>query len=106
MKQIDLKSFTLDDVVAILHQTGYNDDKSVFRWAESNEFFKYIGVSNHTARYLVGFEDDENEDMMYVTIVHISIGSQGTLVADYNAMPVFTSMDIDAIAKYIEYRCN
>jgi len=101
----NFREFTINDVRQCLENNGYLTKASEYKFAWDNDYFKYIGVADGKARYLVGFESDQDESM-YVSVVFVMIGNSGTLVADYSAMPVFESENEDEIAAYIENRCN
>lgn len=102
---IDFTKLSIDDIRAILDQSGYFTNAPEFYFAKKNDYFKYIGTVDHQVRYLVAFESDETEGQMYVSIIFVHLYN-GKIGADYGGVPVFESFSEDEIAAYIEKRCN
>jgi hypothetical protein len=105
---INFRTLTLDQLIALLNETGYESTPQEFEVARDNNCFKYLGCSNGAARYLVGFEDDCADDdnaPYFVTSIYVSIGHD-KLEADYSGMPEFHAGTVEEIEAYIEKKCN
>ena len=77
-----------------------------FDFAKEYDLFKYIGYSNGHHRYLIGFEDEENEGNVYVSMVFVNLGSNGHICADFGGCPIFETTNLDDLIAYVEKRCN
>jgi hypothetical protein len=103
---MDVRNVTIDDIKTYLNNNGLYVGKHDFDFAEDNDAVKYIGFSEHNHRYLVAFHDDEDDNNFYASIIYVSLGVNGDIVADYGGAPVFESTDHDAVINYILARCN
>lgn len=101
-----MRDKTIDDIFQYLHNTGILMEKKDFKFARDNDAFKYVGYGNHQHRYLVAFEDDEQEGHYYVSRVYVDLGANGLICADFSGQPEFESTSIDEIMQYIEKVCN
>lgn len=102
---INFRTLTLENVTDLLRGTGYIVLDFEMKYAKDNDLFKYIGCDSNSARYLIGFEDEETEGNYYAAIVYVTIGCDN-LQADYGGVPVFETTDELALAEYFERRCN
>lgn len=103
---IDFRTLTLNQVEQLFVDSGYDCDEDYHAFTRENDLFKYIGVNNGAARYLIGYEDDNEEDKWFASIMYVTIGAGGKLVADYGGCPEFETDDLDVLTKYFEDRCN
>lgn len=101
-----MRDVTIADIKQYLNNEGVVLADSDFAFAEEHDALKYIGYVPHHHRFLIAFEDDENEGNLYVSIVYVWLGRNGKLCADFGGNPVFESADKAAIMEYIEERCN
>lgn len=102
-----MRSVSTKDIAQYLTNGGIVNGKDDFTFAEDNDALKYIGynVADRTHKFLLGCYDAD-EDNYFVTTVHVWLGSNGLLVADYAGTPCFTDDDPEEVCKYIEKRCN
>ena len=105
MFDVNFRDATLDDVIELLTQSGYEFGGDDFDFARDNEFFKFIGVAEGRARYLVAFESAENEDLMYASVILVGLYNVG-FTADWSAAPPHEVFSVEEMTKYFEDRCN
>lgn len=97
----------IDDIIELLTQVGYVHTREEFSFAIENDLFKFLGVSDGAIRYMVGFEDEENEGNMYASILYVKVSNDACgFTADWGGCPVFETTDLDALVDYFEKRCN
>lgn len=99
--QVNLAAATIDDIKQLLNDTGYVTTDKELSFARDNDLFKFVGVKNGHAVYLVGFEDEDENEGMYVSKVFVSISKTGTLEAEWAGMPCFESKLLPAIIGFI-----
>ncbi len=106
---LNVREFDLDDIQHCLNNAGYYTDKRDFMFAHNNDLFKYVGFSKQHKqhRFLIGFENQEEiEDTFYVSCILVALGADGTLHAEYGAMPEFEANTVEALEQYIAKVCN
>ena len=103
MFSFNFRNLVIDDILDLLEQ-DYNNVSDDFKYTVENELFKYIGCSNGKARYLIGFEDENNETYD-VTVLIVEIG-RDKLCCDFAATVSFSSEIESEMLEYFEKRCN
>lgn len=107
MFSLNYRDATLEDIRAVLEATGYHAPKSEFAFADENDLFKFLGVSDGAARYMVGFEDGPEEDNLYASILYVKLSNKECgFSADWGGCPVFETNDVEKLVEYFEQRCN
>jgi hypothetical protein len=105
-----MREVTLENIVDYLTNGGLTSSIEEFEFADDNDAFKYIGYSwqGRSHQFLVGTFDEENNSGIadhYVSVIHVYLGANGLLCADYSGCPVFDG-SADEVLAYIEKRCN
>jgi hypothetical protein len=103
MFSFNFRDLVVNDVLDLLEQ-DYNDIRDDFEYTVENELFKYIGCREGKARYLIGFEDENNETYD-VTVLIVEIG-RDKLCCDFAAHVSFSSKIESEMLEYFEKRCN
>lgn len=102
---VNFRKLTLDDIIALLNDTGIITTSRDLEYADSEGLFKYVGCKNGSAQYILAIEDDERDGWFYVSRVHVTVGHD-KLQADYSGCPEFESKDETAIADYVRKTCQ
>ena len=100
----NFREFTVSELKECLNNAGYLTNNIEFEVAEDGAF-KFIGCSNGTYRYLVGFESTVVDEEYLVSTLFVSLGNQGLMVAEYGGCPVFEG-SYDGMMEFIENKCN
>lgn len=96
---------TLDDIDQFLGNSGYVVGETDFNIARQHNAFGYVGFKNGCWRYLVGFADDNVEELYYVSTIHVSY-MNGKLCADFAGEPEFEASNIYDVKKFIDRVCQ
>lgn len=106
MSDNPMRDVTITDIKQYMENNGHSFSNSDFAFAIDNDAFKYIGYGDRTHRFLIAFADDETEGNYYVSVVHVTLGWNGKLCADFGGNPIFESTDEEDVLKFIEQKCN
>jgi len=98
-----MREKTIDDIVEYLNNGGLLDPIEEFEFTKEHNAFKYLGYKDSQHVYLAAFELD---DEYVASLIFVYLGRSGKLEADYSAMPVFESMDMQEVLDYVEKRCQ
>lgn len=93
VSNLDVRKFGIDEIIECYENAGYEVPKN------ERKFFidsKYDGYKNKSHAYVVMMEDD-NEGGYYLTRFFLSLGSEGTLIAEPSGTPFFENDDEDVV---------
>ena len=105
MPKNPMRKVTIADIQQYIVNGGLKLEDTAFDFARENDAFGYVGYSRPNHKFLLGFEDEENEGNFYASTVYVELGRNGLLCADFGGCPDFEGTEEEVI-KYIKDRVN